>query len=344
MAFTATTSDVKFDASSLVGPVVTGTRAEAGIGDGVLAADAIKATFDKLIAIKQKAEPYYRRFATVRPAQLAYPGSTFDMFQYRDALDLAINPLDEYADPDYKPLKGILKKTFTLNEYGNATVTTLRLRDFSWASIDPMQAYQVGENMANSVDKIVENVLLTTPNKFYVASGAGNAVTAGDAAAAAGPLTSAAIRRIVAGMRSALAMPYEGNQYVAFIHPAAAVKLREETDAAGWRPAHIYTENANGVLFSGDIGTYEGVRFIETTRVPKDANGNYITFFLGKDGLLEAINREFSTVITPSTDKFGRLFGLGWYGCAGWGIYNTESVVAVASAGEATLIKDEFKN
>ena len=333
-------ADVLFNAKSIVGEVNTGILHDPTIGDGNLAASVVKDTFDQLIRIRQQAEPYYRKWATVRPANLVHPGHTFDMFQSRERLELATTPLDEYGDPDYVPLPPLNKKSFTVNEYGNATVTTLRLRDFSWASIDPLQAYMVADNMGNTVDKLVENVLMTGANEFTV-DGSGIPV-AGAPAGAAGPLTSGDIRRIVAGMRAKHALPFDGGLYVGFIHPAAAVALREETDAAGWRPAHQYTENTNGVIFTGDIGIYEGVRWIETTRVPMDANGNYCTFILGRDGLLEALNREFSTVVTPTTDKFNRLSGIGWFGCAGWGIYNEEAVVRVWSSGDAVVIDDSF--
>lgn len=326
---------VDFDATAIVGPTITGTTAGAP-GSNVLAAQVVKATFDKLIRFKQRTEPYYRKFATVRPADLAYPGSTIDMFRMSAELGLATTPLDEYADPDFVSLPAPTKKTLTLNEYGNATVTTMRLKDFSWASIDPLQAELLSRNMGDSVDKLVENVLTATTNKYKC--DASGVVTSGTATDGNGVISSGAIRRIVAEMRGNLALPYEGGMYVGFIHPAAAVALREETDPAGWRPAHIYTENTNGVLFSGDIGVYEGVRWIETTRVPTRTAGTpaktvYSTIILGKDALVEALNREFSTVITPTTDKFGRLFGAGWYGCAAWGIYNDESVSILETGG-----------
>ena len=325
---------VSFDGNSVVGPVITGTTAGAP-GDNSLAAEVVKATFDKLIRFRQRTEAYYRRFATVRPADLAYPGQSIDMFRMGAELSLATTPLGEYEDPDYVALPAPTKKTLTLNEYGNATVTTMRIKDFSWASIDPIQAELVGRNMSDSVDKLVENVIMSSSNIYNV--DASGEISAGAATTGDGVLSSAAIRRLVAEMRGNLALPYEGGYYVAFVHPAAAVALREESDPAGWRPAHIYTENTNGVLFSGDIGVYEGVRFIETTRVPTrvDTNGDtiYATIVMGRDALVEALNREFSTVITPTTDKFGRLFGLGWYGCAGWGIYNEESIAILESGG-----------
>jgi N4-gp56 family major capsid protein len=328
---------VNFDGQSIVGPTITGTTAGAPGDNALVTAGLVKATFDKLIKFKQRTEPYYRRFATVRPAELAYPGDTITYYTYDSDADLALatTPLDEYADPDFVALKGPKNKTLTLAEYGNATVTTMRLRDFAWSQIDPLQAYAVGRNMGDTVDKLVENVIMSSANKYT--TDANGAVSSGLAVDGSGKFTAQTIRDIVTEMRSNLAMSFDGNQYVAFIHPRVAQSLRQDTDAAGWRPAHTNTENTNGVLFSGDVGVFEGVRFIETTRVPvRDAAGDdvYTTIILGQDALIEALNREFSTNVVPTSDKFGRLMGLGWYGCAGWGIYNEESISLVETGGE----------
>ena len=324
---------VSFDGNSVVGPVITGITAGAP-GDNSLAAEVVKATFDKVIAFKTRTEPMYRKFATVRPVDIAYPGSTIDMYRHGADLALATTPLDEYSDPDFVPLPAPTKKTLTLNEYGNATVTTLRLRDFSFASIDPIQAEMVARNMRDSVDKLVENVIFSSSNTNSV-DASGNLVD-GPATDASGVLSSKAVRRTVAQMRSDLALTYDGDLYVGFIHPAVAVQLREETDPAGWRPPHTYAENANSLIWNGEIGVYEGVRWIETTRVPQRAAGDgtiYSTLIMGKDALVEGVAHEFSTVITPTTDKFGRLFGVGWFGMAGWGIYNDESIQIIESGG-----------
>jgi len=80
----------------------------------------------------------------------------------------------------------------------------------------------------------------------------------------------------------------------------------------------------------------KGVKFIESPRVPTiaaDANNDkqYKTLVLGKQGLAEGVVREFGSVVTPSLDKFGRLFGLGWYGWAGWCIYREEAGAVITT-------------
>lgn len=327
---------VDFKGQSIPGPVITGTTAGAP-GDNALAQVVVKATFDKVIGFKLRSEPMYRRFADVRPIDVAYPGSSVDMFIQGDDLALATTPLAEYADPDSVPLPAPKKVTLTPYEYGNAAVTTLRLRDQSWASIDPYQAELLARNLRDTVDKLVQNVAFAATGgvsgkgfaKFYTpASPETNGyIKPGAGTAPLGAINSKAIRRIVGQFRGANVMEFDDGHFIGMIHPDQSVDLREETDVAGWRFPH--TEwNANTMLWNGTVGVYEAVQFIETPRVPKTgdgANAVYSSLFLGKQGLAEGVVREFGTVVTPQLDKFGRLHGIGWYGFAGWSIYREEA-------------------
>ena len=327
---------VDFKGTSLPGPVITGTTAGAP-GDNSLAAVVVKATFDKVIGFKLRSEPMYRRFADVRPIDVAYPGSSVDMFIQGDDLQLATTPLAEYADPDSVPLPAPKKVTLTPYEYGNATVTTLRLRDQSWANIDPYQAEILARNLRDTVDELVKGVAFAAAGGV---SGKGFAayncptspdtngfIKPGAGTAPLGNINSKAIRRIVGSFRAQNVMEFDDGHFIGMIHPDQSVDLREETDVAGWRFPH--TEwNANTMLWNGTVGVYEAVQFIETPRVPKSgtgANTVYKSLFLGKQALAEGVVREFGSTVTPSLDKFGRLHGIGWYGFAGWSIYREEA-------------------
>ena len=325
---------VAFNATAIPGPTITGTTAGAP-GNNALAAEVVKATFDKVIAFKSRQEPMLRKFATVRPVGIAYPGSSIDLFMHGSDLALATTPLDEYQDPDFVSLPAPSKVTLTLNEYGNATVTTLRLREFSFSQINPLQAELIGRNMRDTLDKLVETVILGSSNKQRV-------TTTGIASGAATyaniqNINSKAIRRVVAKMRSDNALEF-GQHYMGIIHPDVCVDLREETDAAGWRAPHTYAENANSVIWNGEVGTYEGVRWVEYNRAPQgtvvdgaNTKKRYTSLIIGQEGLAEAVAVEGGTTVTPTSDKFGRLMGLGWYFFGGWTLYRPEALTLVES-------------
>lgn len=73
---------------------------------------------------------------------------------------------------------------------------------------------------------------------------------------------------------------YEGNKYVAVIHPSVTYDLRSHPD---WVEAHKYA--ATTEIFEGEIGELHGVRFVESTEAPvfkgDPLNGNtaeYLTY------------------------------------------------------------------
>lgn len=330
---------VTYDGQQIPGPVISGTTAGAP-GNADLASVVVKQTFDKVIAFKAWTEPTLRRFATVQPVDIAHPGSSIDMFIQTSDLALATTPLAEYSDPDFVALPAPEKRTITLNEFGNAAVTTLRLRDFSWAQIDPFQAELIERNQRLTLDKLVENVIMGSTNKFNY-NKAGEFAKGPASAADLGNIKSGGLRRIVATMRSANALEWDGNMFVALVHPDVAVDLREETDPAGWRYPHIYGENVNGPIFTAEIGSYEGIRFIEYNRAPKstDANPVYTTIIMGREGLAEATAVPVSTVVTPQLDKFGRMLGVGWYYFGGWSLYRTEAITLLQTGSSVAAIK-----
>ena len=53
-----------------------------------------------------------------------------------------------------------------------------------------------------------------------------------------------------------------------FIHPDLVADLQGEsmTNNGGWRSAQIY--GSPDSIYNGEIGTYEGIRFIEASRAP----------------------------------------------------------------------------
>lgn len=330
---------IDFTGQSIPGPTITGTSTVSGVGNGDLAAEVVKATFDKYIGMRLRTEPMLRRFATVRPVDVAHPGSSVDMYIDHGDLSLATTPLSEYADPDAEALPAPLKVTVAPKEYGKKTVTSLRLRKFSWSNIDLKQAELVGINLRDTVDKLVENVAYGNTGgvsgdgfgKFHVPALGGIAAGAEPGSGDPGLLNAAAARRIVAKFVGDSVQPFMDGSFVALIHPDQSVDLREETDAAGWRHAHLVADEALGAastaaFFTGELGTYERVKYIESPRVPT-VDGIYQTLFLGQDGLVEAVVQEFGTAVIPQADAFGRLMGLGWYGFADWGVYREEAGV-----------------
>jgi len=95
---------------------------------------------------------------------------------------------------------------------------------------------------------------------------------------------------------------------------------------------HQYVETGLAKIMNGEIGRYEGVRFIEQTNVPKTtgstANAAWTNgksnwaVFMGEDTVAEAIAVPEEIRGKIPTD-YGRSKGVAWYGELGYGLVHT---------------------
>ena len=339
------------------GPTVTGTASGTGAsstlarGSGSTLTDKVdslvRATFDKVIVWKNRFEPSYRQYAYIEPRDVAHPGETVQMFRAgATGLTLATTPLSEYEDPDSKALPGNESTSLTTYEYGDHTLTSLRLHKRAWANITEIQIEHVRRHMRDTVDAIYMNALYASTGGFantgflsYKGDANGALSTTTAAAAGAQSLQAGHVRRIVAKFRS-LGMPtFDDGLFLGLITPDVSVAFREGTAVTDWRYPHL-EENANGNIWAGTVGVFEGCRFIESPQfkgIDKGANVNTSLalvdqtpatstaanlLFLSSSGIAEATVIEPHTTTTAQPDKFGRLFGVGWYGWFGAGVYD----------------------
>ena len=345
----------------------------------------VKASFDKIINWRLRFEPMYQKFATVKPVrESAYPGSKVTLFRTgATGLELPMTPLSEYADPDAVALPGLEDSLdVTVNEYGNATVVTQRLKRFSWTTIDPMQAEYVGRNMRDTLDATYMNAIYSDAGGWLkggfrqaeVKADGSVALTAdgdmeedkmfpdaskhgmiaagqrgGEAATPGGPLTASVVRRIVAHFRSLGVRPMADGYYVGLVTPEVALSLREDSateGANGWRYPHL-DGSWNGNILNGTVGVFEGVRFIEGPQfrgldkgasVPAGTSNiinvaptaGHNCLFIGAEGIADVTVEAPHTVVTPTTDRFGRLAGLGWIGTWGTQVYDNNAGLLVS--------------
>ena len=236
-------------------------------------AGLVKTAYDRYVEFALRSQPLVRSVADKRPAQQAMPGSSVVFSLYND-LAAATSALSEATDPDAVALSDVSTTSVTLAEYGNASLVTRKLQLFSLSDVDPAVADIIAYNMADSLDKIAMESLRQGTNVIY-----GGSVTSTATVSSADVLTSAKIRRAVAKLRANKAVPRQGSLYWCGIHPEVSHDLRAETGSVGWRDIHAQTDSAQGNLWAGTIGTYEGAFFVETPRMYEKAEGaNQSTF------------------------------------------------------------------
>jgi N4-gp56 family major capsid protein len=222
-------------------------------------AGLVQKAYDRLIEFELRATPLLRSVADKKPARQAMPGSSVALQIYND-MAKATSVLSEEVDPSAVALETPDIVTITLNEYGNATLVSKKLGLLSLADVDPAVANIIAFNMADSIDDLAQNALLTGTNVLY-----GGTRTSTATVTAADTLSAAKVRRAVAKLRSNKANGRKGSLYWAAVHPEVSHDLRAETGGASWRNPHEY--QSNDAIWAGEIGQFEGAYFIESPRL-----------------------------------------------------------------------------
>lgn len=304
--------------------------------DTTALAGLVKTAYDRYVEFALRAQPMIRAVADKKPAQQAMPGSSVVFSLYND-LAAATSTLAETTDPDAVALSDVNTVSVTLNEYGNASLVTRKLQLFSLSDVDPAVADIIAYNMADSLDIVAQNTLRQGTNVLY----AGATATSTATVSAAATIDSADIRKAVAKLRSNKAVPRQGSLYWVGIHPEVSHDLRAESGNVGWRDTHIFGE-AQGNLFAGTIGTYEGAFFVENPRM-----------YSAKDGADQSTLA--TTAVTVAGVSAGFTFGVASTSViasraevgdkiAGTGIASGAKITKIATSGSTTTITVDLEN
>lgn len=141
------------------------------------------------------------------------------------------------------------------------------------------------------------------------------------------------VKAISDSMRERDIPGYVGDDYVALSHPTTFRNFKNELETI-----RQYTPEGQGMIYNGEVGRYEGFRFVEQDFIPKGGAIDSTTFdpytrtadawnngksswcfFLGADTVQEAI-------VVPEEIRarlpgdYGRSGGIAWYYLGGFGI------------------------
>ena len=299
--------------------------------------------FDRIAYFALRSELLFDAVADVMPIAQAMPGTAVTFTIFND-LAVADTPLTETSDVTAVAMSDS-QVTVTLTEYGNAVSTTAKLRGTSFLDVDAAAANVVGYNAGISIDSVVRDVISAGTNVIY--GGGGSSDPAGRTTVQVEDVIEANdIRKTVAALRKANAVSF-GGMYMGYIHPDVSYDLRRETGVASWRDPHVYSDPAN--IYMGEIGAFEGVRFIETPRgkiFENASNGSgsagdidvYASLIMGRQALAKAHsivdgNGPFPRVVRgPVTDTLFRFQPIGWYWLGGYGRFREASLRRVESS------------
>jgi len=297
-----------------------------------------QAAFDRIAFFALRSELLFDAVADVQPTNQSMPGSTVTFTIFND-LAAATTALTETSDVTAVAMSDS-QVSVTLAEYGNAVLTTAKLRGTSFLDVDTVAANVVGYNAGISIDSVVRSVLEAGSNVNYATGGATDP-TSRATIAAEDIIAADDLRKVTAQLRGDNVPTFNG-LYMGYIHPDVSYDLRSETGAAAWRDPHVYVDT--DMIYNGEIGAFEGIRFIETPRAPLFVDGGasnvdaYGTLVMGRQALAKAHSitdgngPNPSIVRGPVVDTLERFQPIGWYWLGGYGRFREASLRRIESS------------
>jgi N4-gp56 family major capsid protein len=213
----------------------------------------------------------------------------------------------------------IAQGTLTMTEWGNSVPYTGKLDDLSLHPVKEIIHKALKNDAKKSFDTAAEAEFSKCALRV-VAETASTITKTTDGTATAtnsSAMKKAHVGLIVDYMKERNIEPYMGDDYFAIARPSTYRTLRSDLESI-----HQYIETGFTMIMFGEIGRYEGVRFVEQTNIASASWTGLVSdeaYFFGADTVAEAIAIPEEIRGKIPTD-FGRSRGIAWYYLGGFGI------------------------
>jgi N4-gp56 family major capsid protein len=260
-----------------------------------------------LIEINLRNTPQFRAIADKKLGNPTHDGSSIRFQFHNDIADTTIAgaTLAETVDPDAVSLPATSTLDVSQQELGRVVLPTRKLSLMSLADVDPWIANAVSFNMAMTLDAGIAAKLDAGTNVIRESAGALSTTAAKSTITTTDVIKGRDIRYAVTKLRAAN-VPTRGGMYTSYIHPEVSHDLRTETGNNIWRTPNEY-QNIQS-LYAGEIGAWEGVRFIETPTMTNTISGAALTA-LATAPAVSGVSGEFT--IVAANGAFGGLAEVG---------------------------------
>lgn len=307
------------------------------ITDTTVVPQLLQTVYDLLAYMPLRTELVYEQFVSRGMVQRTggsgttpQPGSTVTFTFVNDLTEVA-STIAESTDVTPQSM-GTTQISVTAQEYGGAVTVTQRLDSVGLVRVSPIAAERIGRQMGAQMDNVVKAAVQAGTNVAYSGT-ATSRITVGPTG---DTLTAFDVRKAVAKLRGFGAKGISGALYGGLIHPDASVDLRAEGVAnGGWRPVHEYQAGTN--IYMGEVGTFEGARFVESPRAPLFVDAGetntdvYATLFIGLEAIAKVIGYRRQTVVGPVVDSLRRFQPVGWKAMEGFGRFREGALFRVES-------------
>lgn len=273
----------------------------------------------------------FRQFADIKDAAIQgkSKGQEFHWNVYSDIAVQGTTLVETSTMPETNFT--ITQGTMTVTEYGNSVPYNEKLDDLSEHPVKEVISKVLKNDAKKAFDIGAHAQFNATPLRVYPTGGTSTTGVALTTTGTAGgtnagtQLTKDHVKAIVDIMKERNIPPYEADDYFSIAHPTTYRRLKNDLESV-----HQYVDKGFQMIINGEIGRYEGVRFVEQTNIAKAAWGGGVTnwaFFFGADTVAEGVVVPEEMRGKIPTD-YGRSRGVAWYYLGGFGLVQTQAAQA----------------
>jgi N4-gp56 family major capsid protein len=279
-------------------------------------------------------ESRFRQFCDAKDAGGKHKGETFTWDTVKDVATAGGTLVETATMPETNFT--IVQGTLTITEYGNSVPYSGKLEALSKFEVRKPVMKALRNDAKKVFDRAAYAQFYLTKLRVYPASGTStdsvtlttNGTMTGTNNVAYG---NGHAKAVVDVMKERNIPAYVGDDYMAIAWPTTLRTFKNNLESI-----HQYTESGIKLIFNGEIGRYENVRYTEQTNISKgitstgssgsawpNTKSDWI-FFFGEDTVVEgvAIPEEMRAKIP--TD-YGRSKGVAYYYLGGFGIVHTDA-------------------
>jgi N4-gp56 family major capsid protein len=273
--------------------------------------------------IRSAAQPEFklRQFADVKQEFGKGVGDTWNFGKTGNVLTQGGTLIETNTIPEtsYRTVQG----TGSVTEYGNSVPFTGKMESLGQFSVSAITEQKLKDDQVKVLESAAAAQFVAT--EFVAVCSQTNSVvftTNGTATATAtANLTAFNVRAIKKFMKKKLIPGYSGGDYMCVASVESIGGMMEDVASAGWVTVGQYTPTFAANIMNGEVGKYDGVRFMEETGYFSNAIGASSLYgqavFFGSDCVYEAVVVPEEIRVKNSTD-YGRDMGLAWYALLGF--------------------------
>ena len=280
----------------------------------------------------------FRQFCDIKDAahQGLHRGDTFHWNVFSDVATQGTTLTETNTIPETSFT--IAQGTMTITEAGNSVPWTGKLDDLSEQPIREIIRKVLKNDAKKAFDTLAAAQFNATPLRVVPTAGTNTSAVTLTTNGTATLTNNVAlgkehVKSIVDVMKERNVPAYTGDDYYALAWPTTYRTLKNDLESI-----HQYVDQGFQMIMNGEIGRYEGVRFVEQTHIAKgtgmgtagqawtNSKSDWALFF-GEDTVAEAIAVP-EEIRGKIPGDFGRDRGIAWYYLGGFGLTHTQQAQA----------------